>query len=98
MADLVKEIESFQGAKDSKEYRYLDEMLTRHMLSLDSIEAGGRDDIRQIRKDAIRSINRCLSTLDARASGKQNTSDNKDADDNNAIIDKLASISDAKEK
>jgi hypothetical protein len=98
VAELVEKIESFNGSKDNKEYLYLDEMLTRHMLSLDSIEAAGRDDIRQIRKDTIRSINRCLSTLDARASGEPNTSDNKDADDNNAIIDELAAISNTKEK
>ena len=91
VAGLVAEIESYTGSKEDKEYRYLDEMLTRHLLTLDSIETGGRDDIRQMRKDTIRSINRCASILDSRASGKQG----KDAADNNAILDELAAKSSA---
>ena len=74
-------------------------MLTRHMITLDSIEAAGRDDIRQLRKDAIRSINRCLSTLDARATVKMSaSSENKEAAENNAIIDSLAAQSGAEIK
>jgi hypothetical protein len=95
----VNKIESFKGCKNDKEYLYLDEMLTRHMITLDSIEAAGRDDIRQLRKDAIRSINRCLSTLDARATVKMcASSENKEAAENNAIIDSLAAQSGAESK
>merc|ERR1712226_413872 len=86
VAEIVEKVESYKGSKDDKEYRYLDEMLTRHLISLDSIESGGRDDIRQMRKDTIRSINRCVSMLDARASGKF---DCQDAADNNAVLDEL---------
>lgn len=67
---LAAQIEAFTGCKGDKEYLYLDEMLTRHMLSLDGIDTGGRDDIRGLRKEAIRSINRCLSLLDLQAGGK----------------------------
>merc|ERR1712001_532247 len=91
VSELLEKIESYKGSKEDKEYRYLDEMLTRHLLTLDSIETGGRDDIRQMRKDTIRSINRCASILDSRASGKQG----KDAADNNAILDELAAKSSA---
>lgn len=66
---LLEKIENFKGSKTDKEYLYLDEMLTRHLLALDCIETEGRDDIRQLRKDSIRSINRCLSMLDSRAKG-----------------------------
>merc|ERR1712018_1117318 len=93
VAELVQKIESYKGSKEDREYKYLDEMLTRHLCTLDSIEAGGRDDIRQMRKDTILSINRCVSILDARASGKKGNVNNKDADDNNAILDELAAKS-----
>jgi len=93
VSELVAKIESYNGSKEDKEYKYLDEMLTRHLCTLDSIESGGRADIRQMRKDTIRSINRCVSILDARASGKRESDNNKDADDNNAILDELASKS-----
>jgi hypothetical protein len=90
VSGLVEKIESYKGSKTDKEYKYLDEMLTRHLCTLDSIESGGRDDIRQMRKDTIRSINRCVSMLDARA--KENVN-NRDADDNNAILEQLAAKS-----
>merc|ERR1719436_1170740 len=93
VAELVEKIESYEGSKEDKEYKYLDEMLTRHLCTLDSIEANGRDDIRQMRKETIRSINRCASILDARASGKIDNADDKNANDNNAVLDELVAIS-----
>ena len=85
--ELTSRIEAFKGDKKDKEYLFLDEMLTRHMLSLDGIEANGRDDIRQMRKEAIKSINRCLSQLDHNSSAA--------AANNNAVIDQLVAESEA---
>ena len=85
--ELTSRIEAFKGDKKDKEYLFLDEMLTRHMLSLDCIEANGRDDIRQMRKEAIKSINRCLSQLDHNSSAA--------AANNNAVIDQLVAESEA---
>merc|ERR1712242_538899 len=65
--DLGKQLEVFQGDKESKEYRFLDEMLTRNLLALDGIDTAGRADIRQHRKESIKSINRCLSVLESKA-------------------------------
>merc|ERR1712018_1059334 len=95
VAVLSARIEAFKGSKKDKEYLYLDEMLTRHMLSLDCIEANGRDDIRQLRRETIKSINRCLSTLD---SNSNNTTPSEGAGeaaakDNNAVIDELVAQS-----
>merc|ERR1719158_2643546 len=95
VAELVQKIESYKGSKEDREYKYLDEMLTRHLCTLDSIEAGGRDDIRQMRKATINSINRCASMLDARASGKMAA---QDAEDNNSVLDALAAKSNEEEK
>lgn len=89
--ELSSRIEAFKGDKKDKEYLFLDEMLTRHLVSLDCIEANGRDDIRQTRRETIKSINRCLSQLDhntCQAGGG-------DAADNNAVIDQLAAQSEA---
>ena len=81
--DLEKQINAFVGGKDSKDYRFLDEMLTRNLLALDGIETAGRDDVRQQRKESIKSINRCLSILESKAKTNQ-------AEKNNAILSDLA--------
>ena len=64
-------------------------MLTRHLVSLDCIEANGRDDIRQMRKDTIKSINRCVSQLDHNSCPEAPAT----AAENNAVIDQLAAKS-----
>jgi hypothetical protein len=81
--DLEKQLSAFQGEKNSKEYKFLDEMLTRNLLALDEIETAGRDDVRQQRKESIKSINRCLSILESKAKTNQ-------AEKNNAILSDLA--------
>jgi hypothetical protein len=86
VAELSKRIENFKGDKKDKEYRYLDEMLTRHLVSLDCVETYGDEDLRKIRKDSIRSINRCLSMLDSRAKGQLK----KEAEENNSVLTALA--------
>ena len=88
--DLVNQLEEFKGDKNSKEYRFLDEMLTRNLLALDGIETGGRDDVRQARKESINAINRCLSVLEAKAK-------NPDAEQNNEILSELAKKSSAQQ-
>ena len=98
VAELIEKIDSYKGSKEDREYKYLDEMLTRHLCTLDSIEAGGRDDIRQMRKATINSINRCASMLDARASGKMSASNNKEAEENNSVLDELAAKSSEEQK
>ena len=63
---LMEKIRNFSGSKQDKEYLYLDEMLTRHLISLDGIEPEGQSEIRQMRKESIKSVNMCLSLLDER--------------------------------
>ena len=38
--DLEEQVKVFHGGKNSKEYKYLEKMLTRNLLSLDGIETG----------------------------------------------------------
>ena len=74
--DLDKQIGAFQGEKDSKVYKYLDEMLTRNLLALDGIETAGRDDVRTQRKESVTSINRCVKILESKAKTKQEEKNN----------------------
>ncbi len=61
---LQAKINGFKGTKGSKEYRYLEEMLTRLLLKLDGIESEGKDEIRQARKQAIKSVQAGLDHLE----------------------------------
>ena len=89
VGELVKQLEKFKGSKDSKEYKYLDEMLTRNLLALDGLNLEGRDDVRQVRKESIKSINRCLSILESKAANVVNA--DEQAVKNNEILSDLAS-------
>ena len=61
---LQAKLNGFKSAKGSKEYRYLEEMLTRLLIKLDGIESEGKDEIRQARKKAIRSVQAGLDHLE----------------------------------
>jgi len=91
---LMEKIGNFKGCKTDKEYLYLDEMLTRHLISLDGIDPEGELEIRQLRKESIKSVNRCLSLLDRKVSDV--TGGAGDADDNNQVLSHLAEKSSEK--
>jgi len=71
---LMEKISNFSGTKKDKEYLYLDEMLTRHLIALDGIEPEGQLEIRQMRKESIKSVNMCLSLLDEKVSESSDAS------------------------
>ena len=63
--ELHAAVEQLSAAeKSSKQYRYLEEMLTRLLLKLDGVEAAGSERIRTMRKDAIVSIQAILDQLE----------------------------------
>ncbi|XP_069692167.1 BAG domain-containing protein Samui isoform X2 [Periplaneta americana] len=63
--ELKAKVEQYSGnSRKEKEYIYLDEMLTRNLLKLDDIDTEGKDNVRQARKDVIRSIQKCISVLE----------------------------------
>ena len=76
---LLKDIESYKGSKETKAYKYLDEMIKQSLIELDTINVGGRDDIRIARKDTVHFIKSCSTKLNKRASGKISDGDNKDS-------------------
>ncbi|GFY79557.1 BAG domain-containing protein Samui [Trichonephila inaurata madagascariensis] len=65
--DLVGRIEAYNGTGRDKQYRFLDEMLTRCMIRLDGVDTEGREDIRNARKAAIRDVQSCIDRLEAKA-------------------------------
>ncbi|XP_036326034.1 BAG domain-containing protein Samui isoform X2 [Rhagoletis pomonella] len=65
--DLMGKVEKFTGTRQDKEYAYLDEMLTRNLLKLDTIDTNGKDSIRLARKEAIKCIQASINVLEAKA-------------------------------
>lgn len=65
--DLMQQVETFIGTRKDKRYMYLDEMLTRNLLKLDNVETEGKDNIRTMRREAIKCIQECINKLEAKA-------------------------------
>ncbi|XP_021184300.3 BAG domain-containing protein Samui isoform X1 [Helicoverpa armigera] len=70
--NLMTEVENFGGTKNDKKYLFLDEMLTRNLIKLDTIETDGKENIRQARKEAIKCIQKCIAVLEAKAESNAN--------------------------
>lgn len=65
--DLAEQVRRYVGgSRQDKEYMYLDEMLTRELIKLDDIETEGRENVRQARKNAIKSIQDTISLLETK--------------------------------
>jgi BCL2-associated athanogene 3 len=75
---LAARVEQFNGnSRTDKEYLFLDEMLTRELIKLDTIEVEGNDSLRTARKDVIRNIQKTIALLENKAdSGKPTTETN----------------------
>uniref|UniRef100_A0A2R5LN36 Putative bag family molecular chaperone regulator 3-like protein n=1 Tax=Ornithodoros turicata TaxID=34597 RepID=A0A2R5LN36_9ACAR len=66
LKDLTEQVNNFSGEPGDKQYRFLDEMLTRLMLRLDTIDPAGNELIRQMRKQAICDVQRVINRLEGR--------------------------------
>jgi len=65
--NLQAQVNKYSGnSRKDKEYIYLDEMLTRNLLKLDNIDTEGKDNVRQARKEAIQTIQRCINVLEGK--------------------------------
>lgn len=60
-------VEQFGGKRGDKDYMYLDEMLTRNLLKLDTIDTNGKESIRMARKEAIKCIQTSIAVLEAKS-------------------------------
>lgn len=61
LLELVKKFDHLTS--DCNDYRYIEEMLTRSILVLDSLECGKLDDLRQKRKSTCRTIEKVSEIL-----------------------------------
>lgn len=90
---LKKQIEAFQGkSRADKEFIYLDEMLTRNLLKLDNISTEGKDNIRAVRKEAINTVNKCISLLESKVDSPKMDEDgaeNKNAGEEGGAVEKM---------
>ncbi|XP_046822712.1 BAG domain-containing protein Samui-like isoform X2 [Vespa crabro] len=65
---LAEQVKQYTGnSRKDKQYIYLDEMLTRELIKLDDIETEGRENVRQARKNAIKTIQETISLLESKA-------------------------------
>ncbi|KAL2712280.1 BAG domain-containing protein Samui-like isoform X2 [Vespula squamosa] len=65
---LAEQVKQYTGnSRKDKQYIFLDEMLTRELIKLDDIETEGRENVRQARKNAIKTIQETISLLESRA-------------------------------
>lgn len=69
--DILEEVENyehevdyFKGAYQDKQWKYLDEMLTRCMLKLDTIDTCGDMNLKQARKNALNYIQKVITKLE----------------------------------
>lgn len=62
-----EDVDEFVGKKTDKSYRYLEELLTKELLELDSVETNGQDIVRQARKEAVQKIQALLDRLEKKA-------------------------------
>lgn len=79
--NLAEQVQRYiGGSRQDKEYVYLDEMLTRELIKLDDIETEGRENVRQARKNAIKSIQDTISLLEMKTplAGQQEQSCGKE--------------------
>lgn len=60
-------VEQFGGKRGDKDYMFLDEMLTRNLLKLDTIDTNGKESIRLARKEAIKCIQTSIAVLEAKS-------------------------------
>ncbi|KAG9470424.1 BAG family molecular chaperone regulator 4 isoform X2 [Eleutherodactylus coqui] len=64
VVDLESEVDEFVGRKTDMSYRCLEELLTKELLELDSVETGGQEGIRHARKEAVRKLQSILERLE----------------------------------
>uniref|UniRef100_A0A3Q0SUF5 BCL2 associated athanogene 4 n=1 Tax=Amphilophus citrinellus TaxID=61819 RepID=A0A3Q0SUF5_AMPCI len=64
---LQEDVDEFVGKKTDKSYRYLEELLTKELLELDSVETQGQENVRQARKEAVQRIQAILDQLEKKA-------------------------------
>ncbi|GCC22262.1 hypothetical protein chiPu_0000647 [Chiloscyllium punctatum] len=64
---LEADVNGFEGAGTDKLYLMIEELLTKELLALDSVDPEGRDDVRQARRDGVKKVQNLLERLEQKA-------------------------------
>jgi hypothetical protein len=64
VSELELQIRLFQGEKDSKEFFFLNDLVTRYRNALNAIATNGHEDLEEKCKDILMMINQCKFILD----------------------------------
>ena len=75
--ELVEKVNTFEGEKNDKEYKQLDEWLTSSLLTLDDIDSDGDEDIRGQRKEIIECIHHSLDKLETGTKDSSQNAENQ---------------------
>ena len=85
---LIEGLHQFKGNRESKGYKYLDEMFTQNLLALDNLRMEGRNDkekLKSFRKVFVKSINNYINILETKASDKEEMKTNEEKKHNKEI-------------
>ena len=64
VSELELQIRLFQGEKDSKEFFFLNDLVTRYRNALNAIDTNGHEDLEEKCKEILMMINQCKFILD----------------------------------
>ena len=75
--ELEEKVNNFEGEKNDKEYKQLDEWLTSSLLTLDDIDSDGDEGIRGQRKEIIERIHHSIDILEAGTKDSSQNAENQ---------------------
>ncbi|XP_051883477.1 LOW QUALITY PROTEIN: BAG family molecular chaperone regulator 3 [Pristis pectinata] len=70
---LEEDVSLFEGTGTDKHYLLIEELLTKELLALDSVDPEGRDDVRQARRDGVKKVQNLLEMLEQKPVWAQKT-------------------------
>ena len=83
--ELEEKVNNFEGGKNDKKYRELDERLTSSLLTVDAIDSDGDEGIRGQRKEIIERIHHSIDKLE---DGTKDSSQNAENQRTSGLEDK----------
>ena len=83
--ELEEKVNNFEGGKNDKKYRELDERLTSSLLTVDAIDSDGDEGIRGQRKEIIERIHHSIDKLE---DGTKDSSPNAENQRTSGLEDK----------
>jgi len=86
LSSLNEQISTFSGHATDKQYRFLDEMLTRLLIKLDNIDTQGQEDVRTARKQAVAAVHAAVTLLESKARKEEAETQHPEVEMNGAEV------------